>query len=74
MINNSFYNTALSIKDFEEMLCEFDFFRANAATIINMKFIREKIQPGEFITMNNGETVNLSLKKRDAFIKKLAML
>jgi len=69
--NNSIVSTCLSLKDFEEMLCEFNFFRVNVSTIVNMKHISTEIIPGEFITMNNGATVELSSKKRDAFMQKL---
>jgi len=69
--NNSIISTCLSLKDFEEMLCEFNFFRTNVATIVNMKHINTALLTGAFITMNNGERVELSLKKRDAFMQKL---
>jgi len=69
--DNSIVSTCLSLKDFEEMLCEFNFFRTNVSTIVNMKHVETGILPGAFITMNNGERVELSLKKRDAFMQKL---
>jgi len=69
--DNSIISTCLRLKDFEEMLCEFNFFRANASTLVNIKHISTEIVPGEFITMNNGATVDLSLKKREAFMQKL---
>ena len=72
--NNSVVSTSLSLKDFEEMLCEFNFFRINASTIVNMKHINNEVPPGEFITMNNSATIELSLKKREAFTQKLNRL
>jgi len=69
--NNSTVITCLTLKDFEEMLNEFNFFRANAVTLVNLRHVKNELLHNEFITMNNGTTVELSSKKRDAFIQKL---
>ena len=69
--NNSTVITCLTLKDFEEMLNEFNFFRANAVTLVNLRHVKNELLHNEFITMNDGTTVELSSKKRDAFIQKL---
>jgi len=69
--NNSTVITCLTLKDFEEMLNEFNFFRANAVTLVNLRHVKNELLHNEFITMNDGTTVELSSKKRDAFVQKL---
>jgi len=64
------FQTSLSIKEFEEMLCGFNFFRINATTIVNMNFVNFKKQSGDTITLNSGLTMDLSMKKRAAFMQK----
>lgn len=64
--------TSLTLKDFEEMLCAYHFFRVNATAIINLQHASYKASSPEMVQIKNGEKVELSLKKRDAFLQKLA--
>lgn len=70
-INKPAIYTCLSFKDCEEMLCEFHFFRANVSAIVNMMHVKAETAAGDFIVMNNGDRVELSGKKRAAFLQKL---
>ena len=69
--NKPSLHTSLSFKDWEEMLCAFHFFRANVSVIVNMNHVKAETAAGDFIVMNNGERVELSAKKRAAFLQKL---
>ncbi len=64
--------SSLTLKDFEEMLCASHFFRVNASTIINLQHASYRASSPDAVQMKNGEEVELSVKKRDAFLQKLA--
>lgn len=64
----------LSLKQTEEILKKYGFFRVHHAHLINInhveKYIKEK-NSGGTITMSSGEIVNLSKRKRTNFINYL---
>ncbi|HEV8079933.1 MAG TPA: LytTR family DNA-binding domain-containing protein [Chitinophagaceae bacterium] len=61
-----------TLKDFEEMLSENNFFRIHHSYLINMNEIKRYIRgEGGSIIMSNGNEVLVSRRKKEEFIKKL---
>jgi two-component system LytT family response regulator len=64
-----------TMKEFEEILCEFSFYRPHKSYLINIKHIKafEK-SDGGFIIMSDDSKVPLSDKKRDEFFRLMETL
>lgn len=61
-----------TLKDFEEMLQEHNFFRLHHSYLINLNEIKRYIKgEGGTVIMSNGNEVLVSRRKKDDFIKKL---
>lgn len=60
------------LMDYETLLQDSLFFRIHKSTLINMKHIKE-YQKGEggFVVMSNGKTLEVSRRKKEAFIHKM---
>ena len=67
-------NSDLSLKDYELLLTDFNFFRVNVSVIINLYEAQGKIFSGNNIKMNDGSIQEISPKKRDELLMKLAAL
>lgn len=67
-------NSDLSLKDYELLLTDFNFFRVNVSVIINLYEAQGKIFSGNNIKMNDGSIQEISPKKRDELLIKLAAL
>jgi two-component system, LytTR family, response regulator len=64
-----------TLKECEELLGEWGFFRTHASHLINMRFIKEYLRgDGGQVTMTDGTTVDVSRRKKDDFIKALNKL
>lgn len=61
-----------TLKDFEEMLSENNFFRIHHSYLINMNEIKRYIRgEGGSVIMSNGNEVLVSRRKKEEFIKRL---
>lgn len=61
-----------SLKECEEMLTPYDFFRTHHSHLINLKFIREYIRgEGGQVVMTDGSTVEVSRRKKEEFLSSL---
>lgn len=67
-------NSEVSLKDYELLLTDFNFFRVNVSVIINLYEAQGKIFSGNNIKMNDGSIQEISPKKRDELLMKLAAL
>ena len=63
-----------TLKFFEEALSDFDFLRVHKSHLININFV-ESYHKGKVgdIKMSNGNSIPLSTKKKDLFIKKFSL-
>lgn len=58
-----------TLKECEELLTQFNFFRIHQSHLINMRHIKEYIKgDGGLVKMNDGSTLDVSRRKRDEFI------
>lgn len=60
------------LMDYEMMLQDSLFFRTHKSLLINMKHIKEYLKgEGGFAVMSNGKTLEVSRRKKEAFINKM---
>lgn len=64
-----------TLKDFDEMLEEFGFFRVHQSHLINMDyFVRFKKADGGFAVLKDGTEVPVASRKKDLFLQAIANL
>lgn len=58
------------LKDFEEILAPYRFFRVHNSHLVNLRYIRKFTRSdGGQVIMENGETVDVSRRRREEFLK-----
>lgn len=61
---------AKTLKEFEEMLTEYHFFRVHNSHLINLAYIKSYNKgKGGFVTLSDGTSVEVSTRRKDDFIK-----
>jgi len=66
---------AKTLKEYEELLNEFDFIRVHNSHLINLHHVLNyKKGEGGTVTMSNGSEVDVSRRKKDEFLKRLETL
>ena len=60
------FDSVLTMNEWEEILNTDDFYRVHKAYIVNMEFVEEI---GRYILLDNGEKVELSVRKAAKFKK-----
>lgn len=64
-----------TLKDCEELLHDYNFFRVHASHLINMRYIKEYIKgEGGQVKMSDNSYVDVSRRKKDEFIQQLNKL
>ncbi len=59
--------------DFEEMLLPYNFFRVHNSHLVNLKYVKKYIRgEGGQVVMQDGETIDVSRRKKDDFLKALS--
>jgi two-component system LytT family response regulator len=60
--------------EYEEMLIPKGFFRNHKSYIVNLKFVKSIVgREANEILMNTGEIIPLAVRRKDAFLKVLAV-
>lgn len=66
---------AKTLKDFEEMLACYSFFRVHNSHLINLAFIKSYNKgKGGSVKLTDGTEIEVSSRRKDAFIKRLSSL
>lgn len=66
---------AKTLKEFEELLNEYDFMRVHNSHLINLNHVKKYTKgEGGIITMVDGSEVDVSRRKKNEFLKRLAEL
>jgi len=60
-----------TIKEYEKLLGDFQFFRANAEQLINLAQAEKTLLTGNLIWMNTGVQVQLSSKRKELYFQKI---
>jgi two-component system LytT family response regulator len=64
---------AKTLKEFEEMLTEYNFFRVHNSHLINLSYIKNYVKgKGGYVVLNDGSEIEVSSRRKEAFLKKLA--
>lgn len=62
------------LKEYEELLAEFDFFRIHKSYMVNLTEIKQYSKSeGGFVVMSDGARVDVSQKKKDELINRLSV-
>lgn len=63
---------AKTLKEYEELLEDYNFLRVHSSTLINLKFVEKYIRgDGGFVIMRDGSQVEVSRRKKQELIDKL---
>jgi two-component system LytT family response regulator len=58
------------LKDFEELLSDFRFYRIHHSHLINLRYIAKYVRgDGGQVTMRNGDIIDVSRRKKEVFLK-----
>ena len=61
------------LKDFEDMLLPYHFYRVHNSHLINMNYIQKYIRgEGGQVVLQNGDTVDVSRRKKEEFLRLIA--
>ncbi len=64
---------AKTLKEFEEMLSEYNFFRVHNSHLINLAYVKNYVKgKGGYVVMADHSEIEVSTRRKDAFLKKLA--
>ena len=64
-----------TLKEFEELLNDYDFIRVHHSHLINLHHVKNYVRgEGGTITMTDGTEVDVSRRKKEEFLKRLASL
>lgn len=63
---------AKTLKEFEEMLTEYNFYRVHNSHLINLAYIKNYNKgKGGFVVMEDGTEIEVSTRRKEEFLKKL---
>jgi two-component system LytT family response regulator len=63
---------AKTLKEYENILANYNFFRVHHSFIINLKEVKKYVRgEGGYVIMNNDASVDVSQRKKDAFLKRI---
>jgi two-component system, LytTR family, response regulator len=72
LTNGTHHIVSRTLKEYEEILTDQDFFRIHNSHLINLNLIKNYIRgDGGHVIMSNGKTLDVSKRKRDAFLSRL---
>ncbi|HWD87204.1 MAG TPA: LytTR family DNA-binding domain-containing protein [Mucilaginibacter sp.] len=64
---------AKTLKDFDEMLDDYQFFRIHNSHLINLNYVRSYHKgKGGYVTLTDNTSLEVSTRRRDLFLKKIA--
>jgi two-component system LytT family response regulator len=66
--------TSKNLKEYEDLLSEHHFFRVHHSWLINLHEIKKYVRgDGGYVIMSDGENIDVSKRKKDEFLKKIAV-
>jgi len=73
MLNGQSLLVTRLLKDFEEMLLPYRFYRVHHSHLVNLSYIKKYIRgEGGQIVMQSGDVIDVSRRKKDEFLKLIA--
>ncbi len=62
-----------TIKEYEELLEDYDFFRIHQSHLINLKYLKNYTRGrGGYVELNDGTTLDVSARRKSEFLKRMA--
>ena len=62
-----------NLKEFENLLCDGDFFRTHKSYVVNLAEIKKFVKSdGSYVLMSNGDKIDVSKRRKESFIKVLS--
>ena len=72
LINSQKITVAKPLKDFEELLCDYDFYRVHNSHLVNLHFVNSYIKgKGGYLVMHDHAEIEVSTRKKESFMKRL---
>ncbi len=72
--NTEKFTAAKSIKEYESLLNEYNFFRIHKSHLINLKHVKQFSRAdGYFVQMSDGSNVEISRRKKDEFVEAMSL-
>jgi len=70
--DNRKITVAKTLKEFEDLLCNYDFFRVHNSHIVNLAFVKtySKGKSG-YLTMTDDTEIEVATRRREEFMKKM---
>jgi two-component system LytT family response regulator len=63
------------LKEYEELLEEYNFFRIHNSTLINLRYVTKYVKgDGGYVVMSDGESCEVSRRKKNELITKLSLV
>ena len=63
---------AKTLKEFDELLGDYNFFRVHNSHLVNLSYIKNFNKgKGGYVTMTDGAVVEVSTRRKDQFLKRL---
>jgi two-component system LytT family response regulator len=70
--NNEKYIVSRTLKEYDDLLSDRDFFRIHNAYLINIKAIKKYVKgEGGYVVMDNNISLDVSKRKKDAFLTRI---
>jgi two-component system LytT family response regulator len=67
------YIVARSLKEYESLLAEHNFFRIHNSYLINLREVKKYVRgEGGYVIMNNDVSLNVSKRRKEAFLNRVA--
>jgi two-component system LytT family response regulator len=67
--------TSKNLKEYEDLLAEYDFFRVHKSYLINLHEMKKYVRgEGGYVVMSNGDSADVSKRRKEAFLAALSKL
>jgi two-component system LytT family response regulator len=72
LTNGTKHLVSRTLKEYDDMLTEQDFFRIHNSYLINLNLIKNYVRgEGGYVVMTNGKSLDVSRRKKESFLSKL---
>ena len=73
--NGKKYIVSKTLKEYEEMLSDYNFFRIHKSHLINLNEIKEYVRgDGGYVVMNNEKALDVSKRRKESFMMKITQM
>jgi two-component system LytT family response regulator len=74
LVNGTRHLVSRTLKEYEELLSDQDFFRIHNSYLINLNLVKNYVKgDGGYVVMNNGKSLDVSKRKKESFLSRMGM-